>query len=102
MNPEFAARFPLEMLHCIGYIDCLAVDARVFKALIQQPSRGSDKGVALFVFAVAGLFADHHHPNVERIAIGLSRSHLSEYGLSRVLIEIAPMAMLDGMTQYRK
>ncbi|HEY1653520.1 MAG TPA: hypothetical protein VGF86_00225 [Candidatus Tumulicola sp.] len=60
MNPAFAARHEFEMLYRIGDVRILRIDSGQFHRFVQHVPGGSDEGMPLAVFAVAGLLADEH------------------------------------------
>lgn len=91
VDAALAARFPFEMLHCVGDIDFVASDAGFGEALIEQQAGESDEGRALNIFAVAGLFAHEDEPGAS--AAG------PEDSLSSVLIERTGATGAGGVTE---
>ena len=59
VEPAFAARLPLEVLHRIGDVDVLARNARGFECLVEKLARRADERMPFDVFAVSWLFADN-------------------------------------------
>ncbi len=57
VQPDFAPRFPLEMLHRIGDVDLGAIDAGGLQALIKQLTGRPNKRLSLLIFAITRLFA---------------------------------------------
>src|ERR1700686_1545016 len=49
---------PLEMFHYAGQVHFRMLDPRCFQRLIEQPSRGSNKGMTCPIFLIPGLLAD--------------------------------------------
>ena len=78
MEPDFAARFPLEMLHRIGDVNLSSIYACGLQAFIQQLAGGPNEWLPLLIFAIAGLFA--HQKN------GGMGSAFAENDLRRMLI----------------
>jgi len=62
MKPPFATRLPLKMLHCVGDINLLSVDARLFQGAVHDFSGATDERSARDIFVIAWLFANEHHP----------------------------------------
>src|SRR3979490_2280908 len=61
VQPALATCAPLEMLHSVGEIDALSVDAGLRQRLIEDMTRRTDEGMSGDVFFVSGLFADEQH-----------------------------------------
>src|SRR5947207_863481 len=92
VNAEFSSWLPLEVLHRVRHVDDFAVNSGLLQAYIEQFSGGPDKWMAFYIFAVAWLFADHHHAGLRRLAIWYVGFHLAEYGLRCIAIEIASLS----------
>src|SRR5690606_33385494 len=60
VNPTLAPRFPLEVLDGIGDVGRNLVKPGLLQRLIQQAAGRPDKGLALDILDIAGLFADEH------------------------------------------
>jgi len=60
VQPPLAAQLPFEMLHRVGHVDVLAVDAGGLERPVEEASGGPDEGQPLAVLLVAGLLADQH------------------------------------------
>jgi len=58
MDASLPAWFPLEMFHYICDVSLASIDAGLFKRLVEQPSCGSDKRLALKIFIIPRLLAD--------------------------------------------
>jgi len=58
VDSTFATDFVLEVLHGIGRVDVVVIDAGVLEALPQHCARGPDERDAALVLDIAGLFAD--------------------------------------------
>ena len=58
VNAPLAARFELEMLHCIRDVSELTVDSGFLERAIEHTTRRSDERLAREVFLIARLFAD--------------------------------------------
>ena len=81
VQTAFAARLPFKMLHCVGEVDFSAVDTRFGERAVEELSGGSDEGMTLAVFGVAGLFADDDD-------VGIGRA-FAEGGLRRAFVKRA-------------
>ncbi len=79
-----AARLEFEVLHRIGDIGALAVDAGIAERPVEHASGRSDEGLAGQVLAVAGLLA--HEDEVR------GRQAFAEHHLGREPVEVAPRA----------
>src|SRR6185503_20316055 len=64
VQAPLAAQLPLEVLHGVGDVKVLALDASGLERAVEQPAGRPDEGQALLVFLVAGLLADQHDPGV--------------------------------------
>src|SRR3954468_9659984 len=64
VKASLAAQLPLEVLHGVGDVEMLAIDAGLAERLVQQPSGGPDEWQALLVLLVTGLLAHHHDARV--------------------------------------
>jgi hypothetical protein len=91
MDTPFASGLKLEMLYGIGDIEFRAVHRSRFERPIQQLSRRTDERSSLSIFFVAGLLTHQNHT-------GLTLP-FPKYCLSRILIEIAPLATLRRFTK---
>jgi hypothetical protein len=60
MDAAFAARFPLEMLDGVSYINFFAVDTGFDQRVIEQLACGTDERFSDKIFLVAGLLAHQH------------------------------------------
>ena len=100
MDAQLAARRPLEVLHDIGEEHRLARYASVVKAAVEELAGRADEGMAFLVFAVSGLFADHHDAD---FGMGTARrvpvARFAEDGLGCVAIEVASAAVLYGFSE---
>ncbi len=52
---------PIEMLHHVGHIGLVPVDAGLQQATVEQTASRTDEGLSAEVFLVARLFTDEHH-----------------------------------------
>lgn len=86
VETAFAAFLKLEMLDGVSEVDFLAINPGVGKRTIQQFSSGTDEGMALDVFFIAGFLAYHHDACGDR--------SFAEYRLRRVQVEVTAMAGL--------
>src|SRR5438874_3955747 len=43
VDPAFATRLPLEVLHDVGHVDGVAIDARFLERAVEQTACGPDK-----------------------------------------------------------
>ena len=57
MNPALAARLPFEVLHGVGDVNVLAIDAGVGQRLVEKFPRRPDEWTALDVLLISRLFA---------------------------------------------
>jgi hypothetical protein len=73
------------MLHGVGDVDSVPVDASFLEATVEQESSGTDERPAFNVFAVPGLFADEDEPR--------ARFPFAEDGLRSVFIQRASLTM---------
>ena len=64
VQPPLAAQLPLEVLHRVGDVEVLAIDAGRLERAVEQPAGGADEGQSLLVLLVARLLAHQHHPRV--------------------------------------
>jgi len=83
---------PLKVLHRVGDVDIVAVDARGVERMIEQTTGGSHKGPALLVLLIAGLLA--HDDDARRPRA------LPEYRLRPHLPEIAAAATGRRRAQF--
>src|SRR5258707_10004184 len=86
VDPPFTPRVrrPLEVLHRVGDVRLLAVDAGALEHAIQEPAGGTYERMPLTVFLVARLLTDDHH-------LGRRRA-LPEHGLRTDAPDKAPSA----------
>jgi hypothetical protein len=73
VKPALAARFELEVLHCIRHIDGFARDAGILERARQQAASGPDERTSRDIFPVARLLSNQHDRG--------RRRSLAEYGL---------------------
>jgi hypothetical protein len=78
MNPAPASLLPLEVLHRVGDVDFGSDYAGLFKRAIEQLAGGAYERLALEVFVIAWLLADHNDAGVFR--------SFTEHGLRSVLV----------------
>ena len=93
MQTPLAARFPLEVLYRVGDIDVSPVYACFIQAFIKQLPSRADKRPTLFIFLVAGLFADQHQRGVQFSPARFS-FQFSKHRLRSVTIEVAAVTVL--------
>ncbi len=91
VDATLAAGLPFEMLDGISDVDLLAVDACLDETSVEEMAGGTDEGVALEVFAIAGLFTDEEETRVT--------AAFTEDGLGGVLIQGAAVAVAGGCAQ---
>ena len=85
VQADLSARHKFEMLHRVGDVDLVAIDAGFGQRTVEHLAGRADEGMAGEVFLVAGLLADQHDGGVLRA--------FAEHGLRRVLVERAGAAM---------
>lgn len=64
VDTALSSRLPFEVLHRVGDIDLISVDARLFQSGVQQGSGGPNKWTPLKILFVSGLLADEEHTRV--------------------------------------
>jgi hypothetical protein len=64
MQPNLAARFPFEVLHCVGDVHLSSIDACGLEAFVEQLTGWSDERLPLLVFAIAGLLSYEENSGV--------------------------------------
>jgi len=57
VQAAFTARLPFEMLHDVGHVDVISINAGSSQSFIKDGARRSYKWPALQIFLIAGLFA---------------------------------------------
>jgi hypothetical protein len=57
VNPALSLRNPLEVLDDIGHISLCSIDAGSLKSFVEYSSCRADKGLALKILIVTGLFS---------------------------------------------
>jgi len=85
----------------IGDVYGVAIDLCLIETLIEQFSGRPNKRTSLPILLVAWLFADHHHRNLWACGVLMS-FQLAEYGLGRMAVEIASVALLYRLTKHRQ
>jgi hypothetical protein len=91
MQPDFAPRFPFEVLHGIGYVNHGPIDTGCLQALIKQLTSRPHKWLSLLIFAITRLFAHEKYRGV--------CWPLAKYHLRRALVQIASVALLGCVAQ---
>ncbi|GAC1045593.1 hypothetical protein thsrh120_55980 [Rhizobium sp. No.120] len=91
MQTLLAAHLVFEVLHRVGDVAAIAVDARLMKALIQQTACGAYERPSSLILLVAGLFSDEHDFG--------GRRPLAEYKVGGVAIEVATLTGLRIVVQ---
>jgi hypothetical protein len=61
VDPSLAARLPFEVLHHVGDINLLPLDAGFLQGPVHYLSRGTDEWLAAQIFRIARLFAYQQH-----------------------------------------
>jgi hypothetical protein len=79
------------VLDSVGDVHLGAIDAGRLERLVQHPAGRSDEGLALAIFAVAGLFADEHHSRLF--------GPFTEDRLGSSLVEVAGPTAGGGLAQ---
>ena len=92
VDAALAARFPLEMLHCVGDVNFLAVDARFGEGGVEKFACRADEGKPFEVFLITGLFADEHDFR--------GRTAVAEDGLGGALPEVAILAVFCSASEF--
>lgn len=92
MDTSLPARFPTEVLDCVGDVDLVAIEPGVGEASVEQLPGWTDERMALEVLTVTRLLTDDHHPS--------RGGALAEHGLRAEVVEVAPGADL-GCTLER-
>ena len=78
------------MLHHVGDVDDLSIDARLFEGPVEQPASRTDERPARHILDVARLFPHHHDLRAAR--------SLAEDGLSPPLVQIARLTRACRLT----
>lgn len=92
MNPPLAALDELEMLHRIGHVYLLPVEAGFAHRFTQQTARGANKWASFLILFIARLFPYHHNLSVLR--------PFAKHDLGRVLVEFAAPASWRSVPQF--
>ena len=77
------------MLHGVGDVEPVPVDAGGGERLVEQLARRPDERRPGLVLLIAGLFADEHHVGVRRPC--------AEHRLGGVQVQVAALAALSGV-----
>src|SRR4051812_1863092 len=91
MNPAFAARFPLEVLHRVRDVNLLAVDSGILQGAVEDFSSRADEWFARDIFLITWLFPEQHQYRAFRT--------FAENGLGRVFEKMAGGAVFRGALQ---
>ncbi len=66
MQPALAARRPFEVFYGVGHVHRAAVEAGIDHRAVEQLPGRTDKRLALHVFLVPRLLANHDHAGIGR------------------------------------
>lgn len=92
MDAPLSPRNPLEMLHRVGHVHKLSVDAGTIEQLIEEAAGRADEGPAEAILLVAGLLTDKHQ-------VGAIRS-LAAHRLGGARIQVAGSAVRRELTKF--
>src|SRR6185437_13004796 len=85
VDPTLTPLGPLEVLDRVGHVHVGTVDAGLVQSPVQDPARGPDERMALFVLLVTRLLTDQRDGN--------ARPAFAEHRLRRPPVQIAPRAL---------
>src|SRR6266508_2113898 len=94
MDAAFATRLPFKMFDNICDVSLRAIDTRFVERIIKKPTGGTNEGMSLKIFFIAGLFANEHDHR--------AAAAFAEDGLRASFPEVAGFAIGSGLTQRRQ